>query len=65
MLSMFGERFDFRILRGHTVENLLKMRTASKYSYMGFAALGATAILFGEELMRFNIVYDYPEVSDP
>jgi|ERR1712192_34103 len=36
-----AQRFRFRILKGHTVENLLKQRDANIMSYYGFAVLGA------------------------
>eukprot|EP01051_Picozoa_sp_SAG22_P024907 SAG22_NODE_7125_length_773_cov_0.973294_2_plen_110_part_00 len=52
-------RFHFRILRGHTIENLLKHREESLKVYLGFAAMGACALLFGEELTRNSIVVSY------
>jgi len=36
-----AQRFRFRILKGHTVENLLKQRSLNVMAYYGFAVVGA------------------------
>jgi len=45
-------RFRFRILRGHTISNLIKHRNSSLLSYAGLGAVGAILSALGAEDMR-------------
>ena len=52
-------RFLFRILKGHTVDNLIKHRNASLLVYLGFAAMGAMTVAAGEEQIRDSLEVHY------
>ena len=51
--------FELRILKGHTIENLLKHRKASLSVYIGFAVIGAATVLAGEEMVRDSVKVSY------
>ena len=53
------ERFYFRILRGHTVKNLIKMREATKQVYIGFGIMGVFTIWYGQKLVRGSMTVSY------
>jgi hypothetical protein len=48
-------QFMFRILKGGTVDNLVKHRQGSLQAYQGFAAMGAMTVLAGEEIIRNSL----------
>ena len=48
-------QFEFRILRGHTAEQLLKHRNVSIQVFVGFTLMGLATIIAGEEMMRDSI----------
>ena len=48
-------QFEFRILKGHTAEQLLKHRTASGLVFVGFAVMGLATIAAGEEMIRDSV----------
>ena len=45
-------QFEFRILKGHTAEQLLKHRNESLKVFVGFAVMGLATIYVGEEMIR-------------
>ena len=49
-------RFNFRILKGHTIDNLMKHRKAALQVYLGLAVMGVCTIEFGEQLIRDSLV---------
>lgn len=53
------ERFEFRILRGHTIENLIKHRQGSLQVYFGLACMGLFTVMCGEEIIRDWLVVGY------
>ena len=56
-LDISKARFYFRILWGNdNIDNLMKHRKASMQAYLGFAAMAASTIIYGEELMRDALV---------
>ena len=48
-------QFEFRILKGHTAEQLLKHRNASVLVFVGFAVMGLATIAAGEEMIRDSV----------
>jgi hypothetical protein len=52
-------RFLFRILKGHTVDNLVKHRNASMLVYLGFASMAAATVYVGEEKIRDSLEVQY------
>lgn len=48
-------QFEFRILKGHTAEQLLKHRNASTLVFVGFAVMGLATIAAGEEMIRDSV----------
>ena len=46
--------FRFRILKGHTVENLIKQRDFGIWVYFGFAVMGAITVYVGQDMLRTN-----------
>jgi len=48
-------QFEFRILRGHTAEQLLKHRDVSGLVFVGFAVMGLLTIAAGEEMIRDSV----------
>jgi len=52
-------RFQFRILQGHTIENLLKHRNGSLQVYFGFAVMGMCTVYAGEEMIRDQLEVSY------
>ena len=48
-------QFEFRILKGHTAEQLLKHRSASVLVFVGFACMGLATIVAGEEMIRDSV----------
>ena len=57
--SIDETRFEFRILKGHTIQNLIKHRQGSLQVYFGLACMGLFTVLAGEELIRDNLVVQY------
>eukprot|EP00933_Yihiella_yeosuensis_P040140 TRINITY_DN34356_c0_g1_i1.p1 TRINITY_DN34356_c0_g1~~TRINITY_DN34356_c0_g1_i1.p1 ORF type:complete len:277 (+),score=26.69 TRINITY_DN34356_c0_g1_i1:114-833(+) len=53
------EKFQFRILQGHTVENLVTHRKASLQVYFGFAVMGMITVYVGEEAIRDGVSITY------
>ena len=49
-------RFNFRILKGHTIDNLMKHRTGAMQAYLGFGAMGIFTIDHGLDLIRDSLV---------
>ena len=49
-------QFEFRILRGHTAEQLLNHRQMSTNVFLGLAAMAALTIGAGEEMIRDAVV---------
>lgn len=49
-------RFNFRILKGHSVDNLMKHRTGAMQAYLGFGAMGVATIEFGLSCIRDSLV---------
>ena len=45
-------RFSFRIVQGHTIDNLMKLKLGSIRVYKSFAWVAIFSILYGEELIR-------------
>ena len=54
--SIDNPRFYFRILKGHTIDNLMKHRAFSLKAYLGFAGMGMLTIEHGLSLMRDSMV---------
>eukprot|EP00931_Biecheleriopsis_adriatica_P062415 TRINITY_DN37602_c0_g1_i2.p1 TRINITY_DN37602_c0_g1~~TRINITY_DN37602_c0_g1_i2.p1 ORF type:complete len:340 (+),score=53.91 TRINITY_DN37602_c0_g1_i2:717-1736(+) len=52
-------RFQFRILQGHTIDNLNKHRNASQQVYYGFACMGLFTVWYGEEQIRDSLEVTY------
>eukprot|EP00918_Siedleckia_nematoides_P052646 GHVU01115017.1.p1 GENE.GHVU01115017.1~~GHVU01115017.1.p1 ORF type:complete len:544 (+),score=88.56 GHVU01115017.1:79-1710(+) len=48
--------FQFRIMKGHTIDNLLNHRNGALKVYLGFAAMGVLTVAYGEEMIRNNVV---------
>ena len=48
-------QFEFRILKGHTAEQLLKHRDVSIQIFVGFALMGLVTIAVGEEMIRDSV----------
>lgn len=48
-------QFEFRILKGHTAEQLLNHRDVSIQIFVGFALMGLATIAVGEEMMRDSV----------
>ena len=61
--GIFTDRFQFRILKGHTIENLLKHRDLGMAVYAGLAIMGVFTIWFGKELIRKSIEVTYSDGS--
>ena len=57
--SVDKERFQFRILKGHTIENLMKHRQGSLQVYFGLAVMGLFTVVGGEEIIRDSLVIEY------
>lgn len=57
--SHIKERFEFRILRGHTIENLIKHSQGSLQVYFGLACMGLFTVFAGEEMIRDCLVVSY------
>lgn len=51
--------FLFRILKGHSIEELTIHRKGALRVYLGFAAMGLATVYFGEEMIRgcFEVTY--------
>ena len=49
-------RFNFRILKGHTIDNLYKHRRGALQAYLGFGAMGVYTIEHGLDLIRDSLV---------
>ena len=49
-------RFKLRILKGHTVDNLLKHRSGAMQAYLGFGAMGVATIEFGLHCIQDSLV---------
>ena len=52
-------RFSFRILKGHSIDNLLKHRNGNMLAYLGLAAMGVFTVVAGEEAIRDSLVITY------
>ena len=44
--------FNFRIVQGHTIDNLIKLKLTATRVYSNFAWIAIFTILYGEELIR-------------
>jgi hypothetical protein len=51
--------FEFRILKGHTIGNLMKQRNGALHVYFGLACMGMLTVMGGEEMIRDCLVVDY------
>jgi len=61
--NTFDPRFQFRILQGHTVENLIKHRNASIQAYFGFGIMGMFTVYYGQYLIRDSIEVSYSKTG--
>ena len=52
-------RFLFRILQGHSIENLQYHRMAALRVYLGFAVMGVATVFAGEEQIRDSVEVTY------
>jgi hypothetical protein len=52
-------QFRFRILKGHTVENLIKHRNGSTWAYFGFAVMGVITVVVGVDMITNGAVHSY------
>ena len=50
--SIDKARFTFRIVQGHTIDNLIKLKLTATRVYSNFAWIAIFTILYGEELIR-------------
>lgn len=53
------DRFGFRILKGHSIDNLIHHRRKNLLSYAGLAVMGCFTIKFGYELMANSEVVKF------
>ena len=59
MTDVAQPRFLFRILKGFSIDNIIKHRQGSMLVYLGFAAMGVMTVGSGEEMIRDQMWVEY------